>query len=141
MFKLNDKIYKAFQEFVKRFTHMQKDIGKNTGLNSSEAKVIACLADDENLTHSEIGKMCNADKSAMSRLLSKMEKKDLIESTYKDSNKKSLYARLTEHGKKLAYKIKASYERLVSKYFGKLTSEENKLFFNLFKKLLKEQKV
>lgn len=138
MFKLNDKIHKMFQEIAKRFSHMEKEIGNNIGLNSSEAKVISCLATNEELTHTELGKMCDTDKSAMSRILNKMEEKELIASNYNSNNKKTLYTRLTERGKKLAEKIKLSFENCVNKYFGKLSVEDNKLFFNLFSKILKE---
>ena len=61
------------------------------GLNRSETEVISYLADKNQLTHKEIVTMCEADKAAVSRVLSGMEKKGLIQSSHEHNNKKTLY--------------------------------------------------
>lgn len=128
-----------FQSVVKKFSRIEKEVGTSVGLNGSETKVITCLATTEELTHTQLVKLCDTDKAAMSRILNKMEKNELIKSGYSTNNKKTLYTRLTDQGKKIAFKIKEAFDNCINKYFGKLSQEDNKIFFSLFKKVLKEE--
>jgi len=135
MFKLNDKIFNTFKEFIKRFSRLEKEVGKEVGINNSEAKVISYLSANEQLTHTELGKLCNADKAAMSRLLNKLETDKIIKSDHSESNKKNLYSKLTEQGKKLAEKIKSAFEEKKARYFAKLSQAEAEILMALFNKM------
>ena len=127
MFNLNNDLYLKIKEITKKLFKFEKDAGDSVGLNRSEAKVISYLLDNDKLTHTQIVTMCEADKSAISRVLSKMEKKGLIQSTYSENNKKTLYANLTQAGKQIAENLKEAYDKCVNDLFGKLTKKDKEV--------------
>ena len=128
-----DKIFNIIHEIKKKITKLERDIASKVGLNCSETSVISCLDKNKKLSHTELVKIGNFDKSALSRLLSKMAQKDLIKSSYGENNKKTLYSILTEKGKVFAENIKKYFDELLGKYFKK-GSEEFELFLSMFKK-------
>lgn len=63
----------------------------------------------------------------------------LIEKTRKEGNKKSVYIRLSEKGKKLAEKIKAKTNELKDKYFSRLEDKEKVTFLKILTKNIKKE--
>ena len=123
MFNLNNELYLKIKEITKKLFKVEKDVGDTVGLNRSETKVISYLLDNEKLTHTQIVTLCETDKSAVSRVLNKMEKKGLIQSNYSENNKKTLYANLTQTGKQIAENLKTAYDKCVNELFGKLSKK------------------
>ena len=134
--KLNEKIFNMFKEMSKRLYKFEREVGKDVGLNNSETKVIVCLNEKPGLTHKELGEVCNADKAAMSRILNKMEQKELILSNHDSNNRKTLHNKLTEHGKKIAERIKEMHRKHSEKYFSKLSQQEYNILTSIISKLL-----
>ena len=127
MFNLNNELYLKIKEITKKLFKVEKDVGDTVGLNRSETKVISYLLDNEKLTHTQIVTLCETDKSAVSRVLNKMEKKGLIQSNYSENNKKTLYANLTQTGKQIAENLKTAYDKCVNELFGKLTKKDKEV--------------
>ena len=131
MFGFNETIHLKIKEIAKKLFKLEKDIGNEVGLNRSETQVISCLADKNELTHTEIVTMCEVDKAAVSRVLSNMEKKGLIESTHEENNKKTLHAKLTEAGEKVVHNLKTAFDKCFDKHFGKLSKKDKEAIKNL----------
>ena len=127
----NSGIYLKVKEIARKLFKLEKDMGNEVGLNRSETQVISYLAEKENLAHSEIVTLCEADKAAVSRVLTNMEKKGLIQSNHKTNNKKTLYATLTESGKKMAEKLQEAFDKHIVKHFGKLSTKDKNAIKNL----------
>ena len=140
MIKLNEKLFNMFKEMSKRFYKLEKDVGKDVGLNNSETKVIVCLDAKPGLTHKELGEFCNADKAAISRILNKMEQKDLILSNHDINNRKTLHNKLTEQGKKIAEKIKELHKKHREKYFSKLSQQDYNSLIEIMEKIFRNVK-
>ena len=131
MFSFNESIHLKIKEIAKKLFKLEKEVGNEVGLNRSETQVISFLADKNNLTHTEIVSMCESDKAAISRVLTNMEKKGLIESNHEENNKKTLHAKLTETGEKVAQNLKTVFEKCFNKYFGKLSKKDKEAIKNL----------
>ncbi|MCQ2565097.1 MAG: MarR family winged helix-turn-helix transcriptional regulator [Clostridia bacterium] len=135
--KIDSETYITIQQAVKKFENVEREVSNLTGLNVSEVEVVFYLQSAGSLSHTNICKLCNAAKAAVSRVLAKMEAKELIESYYEGSNKKTLFSKLTSKGNEIALKIKESFNYIVKDGLVGLTKEETNTFLRLLAKIVK----
>ncbi|MEL0638281.1 MarR family transcriptional regulator [Marinomonas sp. TI.3.20] len=71
-------------------------------ITSSQVKVLFTLFFNKNQRSSDIGKALNVDSSAITRMLDRLEKKDLIKRMVDPNDRRSTLIELTDKGKTVA---------------------------------------
>lgn len=87
----------------------------------------------EGLTATELASLCEEDKAAISRSLSKIESKGLITFTEVDGKKRyRTVITLTEQGRKVCDQISQKIDELVQMNSKGISDEEREMFYRVF---------
>lgn len=93
---------------MKCFHHSNKAIVKRNAALSllpGQGKIVECLMEKDGLSPKELGARCVIDKSTITSLLSKMEKKGFIRRTDSPTDKRAVHIWLTDTGRTLGQKV------------------------------------
>ena len=72
---------------------------KPLGLTTGQPKVLDFLQDHDGAMQKDIAQGCHIEPSSLSTILGGMERAGLIERSTRDENRRTVYVRLTEHGR------------------------------------------
>lgn len=97
----------------------------NMSLILSEIHVIDCIGKSQLTNSTFISKELNMTKGAISKITSKLLKKELIKGNHLENNKKEIYYTLTTQGKEV-FKIHEILHKNEHEKFVKILSEYNK---------------
>ncbi|MCH4566222.1 MarR family transcriptional regulator [Bacillus sp. ES1-5] len=101
-----EQVMNGFRELYNKMVWLNKD-KMEEGLKGFKSSEVHCIEYIENNSDSNVTQLAEAfyvTRGAISRMTKKLINKGLIESYQKSENKKEIYFRLTEQGKKI-YKI------------------------------------
>ncbi len=100
------------------------------GLKGAYAQyLVAMNRFEEGITATNLCEFCDKDKAAVSRVISEMEKKNLVERVCTNDNAYRALIKLTEEGKRAA-KYVAEKAKVAVEMAGKgLTDENRKIFY------------
>ena len=140
MKNIDNIIFEKFREIAKRLFVLKKEVIASLKINKTYHKILSILTLQENITQSCLGEVCDMDRPAVSRIVNKMEKENLVARNFKQGNKKNLYITLTENGKALAQKIHNKMEQLKTKFFGEIQEKDKDSLNDLLDKILIEIK-
>lgn len=138
MKNIDNIIFEKFKEIAKRLFVLKKEVIASLKINKTYHKILSILTLQENITQSCLGEVCDMDRPAVSRIVNKMEKENLVARNFKQGNKKNLYITLTEKGKALAQKIHKKMEQLKTKFFGEIHEKDKNSLNDLLDKTLIE---
>lgn len=93
------------------YSSLPRDYGDGLVLTEVEAHTLEYICSRENTTVTQLAKDVFRTKSTISKMLKKLEEKDLIIREHKGNNRKWVYFVPTESGRK-ANEIHLSYDRL-----------------------------
>ncbi len=116
-FDLNQLICFNFYNGWREITGFYKD---SLGMDVTPQKVyvLELLDTKERLTMNELSKKMSLDSSAVSTLISRMEKKELVKRTHGTKDRRTVYVQLTAEGEKARNSLREN--------FGTLTDNINK---------------
>ncbi|NRT90288.1 MarR family transcriptional regulator [Clostridium beijerinckii] len=95
------------------------------GLMLSEVHVIDCIGKNQLINATFISKELNMTKGAISKITSKLLKKELIKGNHLENNKKEIYYTLTTRGKEV-FKVHEILHKIESEKFVKILSKYDK---------------
>lgn len=72
---------------------------KPLGLTTGQPKVLDFLQDHDGAMQKDIAQGCHIEPSSLSTILGGMERAGLIERSTRDENRRTVYVRLTAHGR------------------------------------------
>lgn len=97
------------------------------GFKSSEVHYIECIGKNEDSNVTKLAESLYMTRGAISKMTKKLEKKGIIESYQKPDNKKEIYFRLTEQGKKVFHiheKLHKEFRDRDKVVFDQITDEQ-----------------
>lgn len=109
----------------------------NMGLMLSEIHVIDCIGKNQLPNATFISKELNMTKGAISKITSKLLKKELIKGNHLENNKKEIYYTLTAQGKEV-FKIHEILHKIEHEKFVKILSQYDKEGLNIINNFLED---
>lgn len=110
------------------------------GFKSSEVHYIECIGKNADSNVTKLAESLYMTRGAISKITKKLIKKGVIESYQKPDNKKEIYFRLTEQGKKI-YKIHEDLHKEFQErdkvVFEQVTEEQFESMLSFFKNYIK----
>ncbi|MHB0755965.1 MarR family winged helix-turn-helix transcriptional regulator [Polaribacter sp. M15] len=108
---------------------------KGLDLTKEQMIVLKKLTFKDGLNQNELAFLTLRDKSSLTRLLSKMEKKNYIfrEQSKEDKRIKNVY--LTKYGKEIYEKTKPVIQNLIATMEQNISQEEKQLIIKIFKQI------
>ncbi|MFL0250955.1 MarR family transcriptional regulator [Clostridium neuense] len=110
------------------------------GFKSSEVHYIECIGKNADSNVTKLAESLYMTRGAISKMTKKLIKKGVIESYQKPDNKKEIYFRLTEQGKKI-YKIHEDLHKEFQErdkvVFEQVTEEQFESMLSFFKNYIK----
>lgn len=97
----------------------------NMGLMLSEVHVIDCIGKNQLTNATFISKELGMTKGAISKITSKLLKKELIKGNHLENNKKEIYYTLTARGKEI-FKVHEMLHKIEHEKFVKILSKYDK---------------
>lgn len=91
----------------------------------------------QGLTPSDLVRMCNEDKAAVSRALSELVSLGVIQKTERSVRKYKTKYCITEQGKAMVDEIESAIGKVVSKASEGLTDSERKCFYSVFSRIMR----
>jgi len=107
------------------------------GLMLSEIHVIDCIGKNKLINATFISKELNMTKGAISKITSKLLKKELIKGNHLENNKKEIYYTLTAQGKEV-FKVHEILHKIESEKFVKILSKYDKEELSIINSFLED---
>ena len=129
---------KLFVVFSKAFQAVEKQVIKNIrsfGLNLTEFAVLELLYHKGDQPIQKIGQKVLLASSSITYVVDKLEEKGLLQRKPCATDRRVIYASLTDDGKKLLDKIFPKHQEAMTEIMGGLTDEEKKWMIQYLKKL------
>lgn len=105
------------------------------GVSVSEWVVLRALYDGDITTHAALIEVLGMTKGAISKILSRMERKQLVQRGHGDDNAKSQTLSLTEQGRDLLPKLAGFADENDALFFGCLGEEDQQMLSTLLRRL------
>ncbi|WP_185453409.1 MarR family winged helix-turn-helix transcriptional regulator [Ralstonia sp. SET104] len=102
----------------------------------SQASCLVLLANGRCQTATDLGRELNTDIGSLTRMLSRMEKRGLIERVRSESDRRVVHLELTEAGRDLADRMPAIYTRVLNRFFAGFTPGDVDTLRELLKRVL-----
>jgi len=108
---LNSFICFNFYSGWREITGFYKDI---LGMDVTPQKVyvLELLEQDKKITMNELSRGMNLDSSAVSTLISRMEKKSLVKRTHGTEDRRTVFVQLTPEGAEIREKLRSNFSEL-----------------------------
>ena len=132
--KLNGCLFFTSTKLARELGRIADEAFSRTGLSPSHAILLYILNLRGGIQQKEIGEMLHLTPSTITRLLERLERKELIA---KQSEGKNVYLCTTPEGLAMQGEIIAAWNQLQGKYKDVLTEEETARFIEISSKLLK----
>jgi len=107
----------------------------NLDLNVEQFMLLKCLSFNDGINQQELSKIIDRDKTTIARLISKMEKKNMVLRVHSKEDKRVNNLYLTNLGKEILTKIKPHIEEINKSLLGSISFEEFELMKNVLAKL------
>lgn len=118
------------QGFNKVYQNLLKQIDSavlETGYTLTEKDVLLEISKTERCTANILIQQLNIDRSYMSRMIAKFEKRGLIEKTQSQTDSRIRYVRLTELGRKEINRLSDIQSNHIGSIFNKLSEEDQQV--------------
>lgn len=103
-----------------------------TGLTPGQPKVLDYLSMHDGSIQKDIAFGCQIDPATLTGILNSMEEKGLVERRIINGNHRSSFVYLTDHGRKKAEKVAATFLAIEAEVFGGIEQEEKERFIKIF---------
>lgn len=130
--QLIHQLYQTMRAFSKT---LNNEIFMN-GVYSSEWSVLKMLREHEAISQLELANALNVEPAAISKTLTKMEKKNLVE-RQRLPGKREKYISLTTYAQKLYLKIEPKVAKHRTLALNGLSEEERKIMLNFAQRIYK----
>lgn len=94
------------------------------------------LANGRCQTATDLGRELNTDIGSLTRMLSRMEKRGLIERVRSESDRRVVHLEVTEAGRDLADRMPAIYTHVLNRFFAGFTPGDVDTLRGLLKRIL-----
>ncbi|WP_198139498.1 MarR family transcriptional regulator [Ralstonia sp. A12] len=102
----------------------------------SQASCLVLLANGRCQTATDLGRELNTDIGSLTRMLSRMEKRGLIERVRSESDRRVVHLELTAAGRELADRMPAIYTHVLNRFFADFTHADVDTLRGLLKRIL-----
>ncbi|AYB51779.1 MarR family winged helix-turn-helix transcriptional regulator [Ralstonia solanacearum] len=102
----------------------------------SQASCLMLLANGRCQTATDLGRELNTDIGSLTRMLSRMEKRGLIERARSESDRRVVHLELTDAGRTLAERMPAIYTQVLNRFFAGFTQTEVQTLRGLLQRVL-----
>lgn len=98
---------------------------KDRDVDITECRVIDCIEKNNPINAKRISQKINITKSGISKVMSKLRKKELVNSNHIENNQREIYYSLTPKGKQVYFLHEEIYTKLREKYISILKTYSN----------------
>jgi MarR family transcriptional regulator, organic hydroperoxide resistance regulator len=129
---------KQYSEDIKLvFINDYKKLLDENELSSKQSLVLSILEKKKRLTMNEVAEIINGTPSAASQLIQKLEKKQYVKRETNQENRREVFVLLDEKGEVFFKEMTAIDEKVLDKYFMRLSEEDIIKYHEILKKLHK----
>lgn len=132
--------HKLMMENQSMFTKIVFEQLQDRHLSVGQPKILEYLFEHDGSVQKEIAMACRIEPATVTSLLSRMEKKGLIERRIRNDNRRYLYVFLTDKGKYKADYVKKAFDSLEGIVLNDFTDKEKKQFIEYLKRANKNLK-
>jgi len=130
--KFQSKLLRYLCEIVNKISQDQSSIVEKKrlkyGLSSNELKIIELIGINKNpKMMKDIAKLMSMTKGGMTFLIDKLEEKKLVERNPDSKDRRVVYIKLTEHGKKIFQEFSSQKYDCIYKIFEGMDKNSKKL--------------
>ncbi|MCU5096447.1 MULTISPECIES: MarR family winged helix-turn-helix transcriptional regulator [Bacillus] len=115
-----NEMNRAYNEF---YILLFQDLKDEFGLTGQQESMLFHINLNENTTANHIASTFNITKSAVSQVLSKLEKQKMISKQVNPNNKREYFLTLDSNGSKYIERLSELDDVLIEKYFSKIDIE------------------
>jgi DNA-binding MarR family transcriptional regulator len=109
-----------FDRMLDRYQSLPRSYGSNLLLFSSEADLLEEIGDHEPITATELARRKISTPSAISQIVKKLDSKNLLQRDTLNGNRKTIYLRLSEEGRKIYEYHRCWKEKIYESYMDEL---------------------
>ncbi|WP_426393640.1 MarR family winged helix-turn-helix transcriptional regulator [Ralstonia sp. R-29] len=102
----------------------------------SQASCLVLLANGRCQTATDLGRELNTDIGSLTRMLSRMEKRGLIERVRSESDRRVVHLEVTAAGRELADRMPAIYTHVLNRFFAGFSPAEVQTLRGLLQRVL-----
>lgn len=136
--KAAEKIVELFIRLANKYNSLEKipvDYGAGENLYHSERHLIDQVGDNPDLNITQLAKHVGVTKGAISQVVKKLEKKELVKRSKRGENEKEIFLEFSQQGKKIYQRHKEVNEKSIiplEKKLGKHTDKEVQFLVEMF---------
>ncbi len=127
--------YDGWRQITSFYKHT---LGKD--ITPQKVYVLELLELDKKITMNELSRGMNLDSSAVSTLVSRMEKNGLIKRTHGTQDRRTVFVQLTKKGNKLRDKLRSEFNSLTEHISENISEDEIATLKRIVSKLIVNQK-
>ena len=135
---LNQFICFNFYNGWRQITSFYKDT-LGVDVTPQKVYVLELLDTDKKITMNELSRGMNLDSSAVSTLVSRMEKNSLVKRTHGTQDRRTVFVQLTKQGNELKEKMRAKFGSLTENIEADISEEEIATLKRIVSKLANNQ--
>ncbi len=138
VYSIMDTLYELSRE-ISEYESIPRQYGTDDEIFMVEAHTINLIGENSSITISEIAKMSNKTKGAISQMVEKLINKEIVFKVKDSSDQRRVFLNLTEKGKRIFDYHKKLDEKEYSKIIKKLnhfTYDEFETFYQIAQQML-----
>ncbi|WP_042462047.1 MarR family winged helix-turn-helix transcriptional regulator [Neobacillus dielmonensis] len=133
------------KEIVDKYLNLTFSIERNGGqlikcqmgndMTNDQHYILRYINQKEGCTSSELADVFNVNKSAITAIIDRLEKKGFIQRTRDEQDRRVVYLTLTDVGRELFYETELRIHQLVSSFIEQFEPDEIERFIQTYEKL------
>jgi len=130
-----DKLDEMMPHMVRRM-HQEMTQALADGITGNQFFVMKMMADRGRMTVSEVAEGFNVSLSAVTSLVDRLCKVEMIQRRRSEDDRRVVWLELTEQGRDMVFTCQASRRRVMQRYLGQLEEGELKFMIAIYEKII-----
>lgn len=135
-YQMCDSVGYLLQRAKNTLAHTVEQEVSSLDITHAQASCLIMLATGRAATVTDLGRELNTDMGSVTRLLSRMEKRGLIQRRRSDVDRRVVDLLLTEQGQALADRLPAIFCKVLAQHFSGFSADEVQLLKNMLRRVI-----
>ncbi|MBP0628984.1 MarR family transcriptional regulator [Cupriavidus sp. AcVe19-1a] len=135
-YQMCDSVGYLLQRAKNALAHTVEQEVSSLDITHAQASCLIMIASGRAATVTDLGRELNTDMGSVTRLLSRMEKRGLIERQRRDADRRVVDLLLTEQGQALADRLPSIFCKVLSQHFSGFSADEVQLLKSMLRRVI-----
>ncbi|QQX83079.1 winged helix-turn-helix transcriptional regulator [Cupriavidus necator] len=135
-YQMSDSVGYLMQRAKNMLAHGVEQEVSNLDITQAQASCLMMLATGRAATVTDLGRELNTDMGSVTRLLSRMEKRGLIERRRRDADRRVVDLSVTPQGQELVERLPAIFCKVLAHHFRGFSEGEVQLLRSMLRRII-----